>query len=506
MTRTVRRTTVDDAGLAELLEPRDDLVRERADGDGRYTLDHGPFDQYERAVEVASAGGMHDVVETISFKLARGSWPVPFGMFYRRGLQRRHRSLPWWAPPDRPDAEAASVLGLLCTMSVVGGYLGTLITQTITFAADEFGAGERAEGTALAAVRFGILIALVMTALADRRGRRQIIVACAGVSIVATAISAFAPNLVALGAAQTVSRSMTTALAILIAVVAAEEMPAGSRAYAVSLLTMAGALGAGMCLWILPLADLGERWWRVLYVVPLLAIPVVRYIGRHLPESRRYRTPHVEAAIAGHGRRFWMLAAAAFLLAVFTTPASLFQNDYLRDERGFSAARLSLFVIATNTPAAIGIVIGGRIADVRGRRAIGAFGVVTGTLLTVWMFLVGGWLMWVASLAGAILGATVVPALGVYGPELFPTSLRGRANGVLVLVGVLGSVLGLVVVGHLSESFDEFGPALAIVSVGPLLMAALVLLAFPETAHRELEELNPEDAPAGIGSQPVPRQ
>jgi hypothetical protein len=31
-------------------------------------------------------------------------------------------------------------------------------------------------------------------------------------------------------------------------------------------------------------------------------------------------------------------------------------------------------------------------------------------------------------------------------------------------------------------------------ALGPLLVAALVLIAYPETARRELEELNPEDA------------
>ena len=47
--------------------------------------------------------------------------------------------------------------------------------------------------------------------------------------------------------------------------------------------------------------------------------------------------------------------------------------------------------------------------------------------------------------------------------------------------------------GILSDRWDGLGPALAVLSVGPLLMAALVLVAYPETAHRELEELNPED-------------
>jgi MFS family permease len=107
--------------------------------------------------------------------------------------------------------------------------------------------------------------------------------------------------------------------------------------------------------------------------------------------------------------------------------------------------------------------------------------------------LLGGWPMWVLSVAGAICGAMVVPALGVYGPELFPTSLRGRANGAISILGVTGSVIGLAVAGVLSDRWNGLGPALAVLAIGPLLMAALVLTRYPETVHLELEELNPED-------------
>jgi MFS family permease len=109
------------------------------------------------------------------------------------------------------------------------------------------------------------------------------------------------------------------------------------------------------------------------------------------------------------------------------------------------------------------------------------------------MVLASGWSMWVLSAFGAVIGAMVVPALGVYGPELFPTSLRGRANGIISILGVTGSVIGLIVAGALLDRWDHLGPALAVLSIGPLLMSMLVLFAYPETAHRELEDLNPED-------------
>jgi len=101
--------------------------------------------------------------------------------------------------------------------------------------------------------------------------------------------------------------------------------------------------------------------------------------------------------------------------------------------------------------------------------------------------------VWAWSAGGSIVGAATVPALGVYGPELFPTKLRGKANGIITALGRAGGVLGLLAAGFLSTRLGSLGPALAVLSIGPAALAVLILVAYPETAHRELEDLNPED-------------
>jgi MFS family permease len=277
-------------------------------------------------------------------------------------------------------------------------------------------------------------------------------------------------------------------------------------------MAMAGALGAGMVLWLLPLCDTADWAWRILFLVPLLLILLVRRLGRHLPESQRFVrseetteddiASHTPEARHQHRRRLLLLASSALLLQVFFTPASQFFNEFLRDERGFSALKITFFQIITNLPGGIGIVVGGKLADTKGRRVVGSIGLVGGVGATVAMYNVIGWPMAAWSVVGAVLGAAVVPALGVYGPELFPTNLRGRANSVITLLGVTGSVIGLQVVGRLSDHYGSFGPAMVVVAAGPALLAALVLLFYPETAHRELEDLNPEDA--ALRDIPVP--
>ncbi|MCB1002611.1 MAG: MFS transporter, partial [Acidimicrobiales bacterium] len=97
------------------------------------------------------------------------------------------------------------------------------------------------------------------------------------------------------------------------------------------------------------------------------------------------------------------------------------------------------------------------------------------------------------SAVGSVVGAAAVPALGVYGPELFPTTSRGRTNGIISAVGVVGSSAGLLAAGALSDSLGSFSPAMALLAIGPAILAVLIVVAYPETAHLELEEINPED-------------
>ena len=487
LTRTLSRAELD-AGVA--WRPRADVVTELAEGPDRFVALTGPFEGYERTL--VRDGGL--VTEVVRYRLARGLRGFPFGLLYRAALRRpgRDRS-PWWAPPEVIDARAGATIGSLCAIAVVVGYLGTLLTQTITFSADEFGASDSAQSAVLAVARLGVLVTLVLTGLADRQGRRRMLLWCSSAGCVAAALGALAPNLVGVGASQLVVRTLVAACTVLLTVIAAEEMPAGARAYGVTLLGLSGATGVGVCLIALPLADLGTGGWRALYVLPLVGLVVIRRAGRLLPESRRFVVAHRNVPMAGHTRRLWLLAVSSLLLNLFKDPASQLLNEFLRDERGFSAARISLFSIATNLPGFLGVVIGGRIADLRGRRGVGAVAVVGAAGLTVAQMLSSGWSMWVLSLVASIIGAAAIPALGVYGPELFPTSLRGRANGVIAVLGVAGTITGLVVAGQLSDRWDGLGPALAALSVGPLVVGALILLAYPETAHQELEVLNPED-------------
>ena len=501
---TVVRTHLEctDAELAERREPRVDIVAERAVDTDEWGLKEGPFRSYRRTINAtARPDGRNNVVETTTYRLGIPVWGWLFAWPIRRAIANRQEQFSyWWAPPDRLSAHAASTLGLLCAVQIVDGYLGTVLTQTLSFAIDEFGRGNTAQGVVFGIVRFGVLVTLIMSFLADRRGRRPLLLFTGVSSCVLTFLGGLSPNLVSLGGTQLVARGLSTALGILIAIMAVEEMPARSRAWAASVLTMSAGLGSGMAVWVLPLADLSVRGWRAIYLLSSLGIVVIVWAWRRLPETRRF-TEHAEEQIVLSDTdrerrriRFGLLGASLLLLALFAAPASGFHNEFLRDERGFSGVDITVFTLVTATPIGIGVLIGGRLSETWGRRKTAALGIISGVTGITLSFVFAGPAMWAARLAGNVIGAVGVPAMAVYGPELFGTHDRGRANALIVTAGVIGSALGLVSVGWLSDHWDAIAPAIALLGIGPLLVALLVLTRFPETAGAELEELNPEDA------------
>jgi MFS family permease len=522
VTRLVTEAELDDRAVADVVRARDGVVGEEADGDGTFALAEGPVWDYRRTVEVEPLGGGRSRVrQEVEYRLAVPYFGFLFALPIRSQLRRltpaRLGSMPWWHPNDRFSRRSAGILASLAVLSIVTSYMGTLLSQTITYAADEFGVSRSTQGLALASVRTDVVLSVALVLLADRRGRRPVLLGTIAAGCVLTALGAASPSIAFLAASQIAARGCVTASGVVIAIIAAEEMPSNSRAYAVSLLAMSAGLGSGIAVMALPLADLGEHAWRLLFAGALLGLPVLASVARRLPESQRFTVHRNESPArarvrasaqttvtaraarsdvhSGYRSRLILLAVSALLLSIFVAPASQFQNEFLRTERHFSASRISLFTLFTNTPGGLGIVVGGRLADVRGRRVIGALGLVLGIGATVIMYAAHGWPLWAWSVFGAVTGAAVIPALGVYGPELFPTMSRGRANGIITAAGRAGSVIGLVAVGLLSSGNRHIGPALALLSLAPVALAVLIVTAYPETAHLELEDINPGDAP-----------
>jgi MFS family permease len=542
--------------LVERLRPRDDLlVRERAAGEADdlnraagatppsgsccFSTDAGPFTSYERRVDWRPDGADVVVEQHVEWRLGFPYWGWIYAPFVRRALRDgiARGARPWWLFPDRLSVRQARATATMALFSLVAGLLYGQLTQVLTFASADIGDGTSGQQAAIfALVRIGAVLTAVMMFQADRFGRRRIALWSFGIAIALSAATALVPGLAALTVLQAISRNLAVAGLLAVDTICVEELPAGSRAMAAGLGAMAYGLGTGVVVVALPLADVSDWGWRLVFALSLITVPLVLSGARTLKESGRFQQlgtrpgragdragarpgsreaqpdgpPLVEPSLIEptpfestpvepipvestriRGSRFVLLAALFLLLNLFIAPFSQLQNDYLRADRGFDGLTITIFTVLTGTPAGLGVLVGGRIADTRGRRWALVPGLIALGVFTAIFFAVSGAPMWISALVAAVLGTLTVAPLGVLAPELFPTARRGGARGALNVLAVTGSVIGLLLAG-IGVDANGYGPTFALLALGPLVAAGLAF-AVPETRGRELEDLNRAD-------------
>ena len=388
------------------------------------------------------------------------------------------------------------VLWLLALASIPFAFVNTLFTQTVSFAADDFGRTDSAIGVGAAITRWGVIIVPPIALFADRIGRRTMLVAAAWAAPLSAASGALAPNFEWLVVSQSLARPLALVINVLILVILTEEMSRETRARSVGLVAIASSVGAGVAVAALPLADTSDAGWRWLYLLSLIWLPVAFVLQRQLRETQRFTRVHtftdsMPVARVSRSRLFTQIVAA-FLISVFIASASVYFVNYLRDERNYNALMVSIFTIVTAMPAGFGLIIGGRIADRRGRRQVGAFSLAIGTLLVVVAFATAGPAMWISQLVGGFFLGISFPALGVYRGEMFPTAHRSAGAATVTACGLIGGSLGLIAAGQLLARGWSYGEVMATLALAPILVMVLVLTKFPETVHRELEDITPD--------------
>ena len=522
--RLTQTLELDPVALAQRLRPRDDLLVKESvkeptpeatpgegatSGSATFDVEEGPFDQYERTVEwTARPDGTAAVTESFRWRTAIPYWSGLYRPLAKRALRdgiapgRR----PWWSTPDRLSARQSTLVATMALHSMVGGAIYAVLTQVLTYASADLGNGSSGQqANVFAVVRLGVVVTVAVTALADRVGRRRIAVWSFAVASLLTIASAAVPSLGSLTVLQLLARNLVVAGLLCVDTIVIEELPAGSRAIASGLGAMAYGLGAGLVIMCLPLAGVATWGWRLVFLLCGLTFPLLLHARRYLPESGRFTRMAEErrqasehpgadgtAAPTAKGKvrrgRFVLVGLLFLLVNVFVAPTSQLQNDYMRTTRGMSATLIAVLLIVTSTPGALGIVVGGRWADTRGRRAAIVPGLIGVGIFNAIFFSVSGAPMWVASLFGSVIGALCIPAMAVIGSELFPTSRRGAVRGALSAVGVGGSVLGLVLAGRLVDAHG-YGWTFTVLAVAPVTAGFLALL-LPESRGKELEELN----------------
>ena len=478
------------------------IVKELRIGTSKsFSAEKSMFDHYHRELIPSSESSWREIIE-FTLHIPGISWLLAFSVKLQLKKRNKRNLFPFWHPPTQLDADTIRTVWTLIGISFLNSYYATLLGQLLTFTAKEFHSSTASQGVVLGVSRLDIIPALILLSLADRVGRRKIILISTSLGAVFSALGALSPNIYLLAADQIITKAFATAAILLIAIVSSEKVPSTARSWSLAALVIGSALGAGAAALLLPLAGISLGSWRILYAISILALMVIKPFSKHLRESRRFEVLSKESdqkPIVGHSNKnrnaLILLSLSTFLLNLFFIPASQFRNQFLSHDRGFSATSISAFTILTAAPGAIGLAVGGRMSETRGRKLVSAAALVVGTGGLMLGFLSHGASIWIWALIGSIVAPATLPALGVYLTELFPTKYRGTANGIIGLWARLGSIVGVVTVGYLGSTlYNNVGTPLAMMGAGPLLLAIIVLWKFPETKGLDLETINPEDS------------
>jgi len=364
--------------------------------------------------------------------------------------------------------------------------------------ADQVGLSGTDLGIGLGIMRLASLGALPVIGLADRFGRRRMLLATVGAGLVMTVLAAASPSywwFVAIFAAGRPLLSATNGLA---QVTAAEQTASADRAKAVALIAAGYGAGAGVIAVVHSLAAsaLGFRGVFVLALVPLALLPL---LWRWIEEPDRFTVaaagpahpvPVLDAVARPFRRRLAVIVVLAFAVSVITGPANsfvfLFAQNFLR-QPGIVTAGM---VAGAGVAGLAGLLTGRWLADRIGRRLTGALAMVTVALLAIVTYTGSAPALVVGYILGIFAASVFAPAAGALVNELFPTAVRASAAGWSLAAGVLGAVTGLVVFGAVAGADDRF----AVAGVVTFLPAALIMMLFwllPETRGREPEDLWP---------------
>lgn len=397
--------------------------------------------------------------------------------------------------PDLRFGFNAHEWGVLIPLSMVGFFLN-YDTGLLSLAAPTI-----AEGLDVSVARFGIGVAVIRVAalgsmpilrLADRLGRRQMLLLSVLAFTVATAATSLAWGLVAFVVFQMVARLFLATEESLAGIVISEELRPDRRGAGLTVLGIIAMSGFGLVALMLLVVPLTPLDWRILYLAALPPLVLVTWLRRNLRETEAFTVareeervqtsfwPHVDRS---HRPLLWRITVVLGTHGMLGTPVFFYAAELAQDGYGWKGL-FTVIVIAAGPATLLGYIAGGRLSDRVGRRPVviwSAVLMVVGVLLVFseerWLFAPGFFIL-TGSDAGL---AAVRPA---YLSELFPTEVRATLLAFVFGVIVAAGSLGLVVVGVLDGVVSN---GIAIAGLCAVMIGGLAAMrGLPETAGNDV--------------------
>jgi putative MFS transporter len=361
-------------------------------------------------------------------------------------------------------------------------------------------------GTAVGLINIGTVLAFVPVRLADRYGRRpMLLVAITGYTL-ATVATAATQSLGVFVAVQLLARMFMVTEIGLAYVILSEEMPARLRGRANAFMVAFASLGgiaASLSFAPLVASSLG---WRGLYLLGGALLPLLPVYGWQLRETRRFEAVRAQGGTLSLWRelaatrevfrreqlRSTLVASSLWFCISVWTGATVFWFTYFAvKERGWDPALVGQVLPVAAGIGLAGYAVVGPAMDLVGRRFAAVAFLALGALATVVCFTAHSFATIAVGYVAVMLFQAVWSVLGTITSEIFPTELRATGHAVSNnLLGRQGMVLSGFLVGGLSMAFvGSVGNAVALLAIAPLAAIPIVLAGVPETRGRALEEI-----------------
>lgn len=353
----------------------------------------------------------------------------------------------------------------------------------------------------------GQYVAFFVVVLADRIGRRPILLWSILGYTVFTTLSAAAWDLWSFAAFQMGAQVFIGAEFGVAVTLLAEEVPAENRGRYLSFLLLLSPLGAVVGGVLVAVGFLHNPiGWRAFFLIALVPLLVVTAARRRLHESQAYLharrarlpTPSVRRLLdlgfwRGPARGRGMAVGAVALVQGLVSAAAVgWWTWYAEHQRHYGTGTAGTFFALAALVSMVGYLACGRLMDLFGRRWTAIGYVVGATACAMVTFQVSDrWVMLPFLFGTAFFGLGMAPVLSAFATELFPTHIRAQASAwIRNAFGTTGSVIGPTIVGVLgaaSGPLHNIGDAMTVTAALLLVLVPIVLFSIPETRATALE-------------------
>ena len=333
--------------------------------------------------------------------------------------------------------------------------------------------------------------AFVFGRLADRFGRRPIMMIDVLFYATLAFASAFAPNLivflvlralfgVAVGGEWGIGASLTM-----------ESIPPQSRGFVSGLLQAGYPSG-----YLLASAAYGLLFpyigWRGLFMLGLLPALLVLYIRRNVPESPGWSREQAQAGtVLNVLRTHWRLAIYAICLMTcfnfFSHGTQDIYPTFLKVDHGFKPHEVGIIQVIYNIGAILGGLVLGTLSQRFGRRRT----LIVGALLSLpviplWAFASTPILLTFGAFLMQFLVQGCWGVIPAHLNELSPPEARGTFPGVVYQLGNFFASYNLTLQAGLAVAYGSYAKSLALVAIPAAVMIAVFVLAGSEAKDTDM--------------------